>query len=53
MVRAIIRDHGDIINRYKIMARIATRGKYQVTKQTFYKDIQGVYSVVKFEIHIS
>ncbi|XP_071635405.1 uncharacterized aarF domain-containing protein kinase 5-like [Temnothorax longispinosus] len=52
MVRAIIKDHGDIINRYRIMARIATRGKYQVTKQTFYKNIKGIYSIVKFEIRI-
>lgn len=51
-VRAIIKDHGDIINRYRIMARIATRGKYQVTKQTFYKNIKGICSVVKFELRI-
>lgn len=51
-MRAIIKDHGDIINRYRIMARIATRGKYQVTKQTFYKNIKGICSVAKFEIRI-
>ncbi|XP_026826614.1 uncharacterized aarF domain-containing protein kinase 5 isoform X2 [Ooceraea biroi] len=48
-VRAIIREHGDIINRYKIMARIATRGKYQVANQSFYKNIAGLYSIVRFE----
>lgn len=52
IIRAIIKDHGDIINRYRIMARIATRGKYRTAKQSFYENIAGICSIVKFEAHI-
>ncbi|XP_020295011.1 uncharacterized aarF domain-containing protein kinase 5 isoform X1 [Pseudomyrmex gracilis] len=52
MIRAIVKDHGDIVNRYRIMARIATRGKYRVAKQSFYKTIARTCSVVHFEIRI-
>ncbi|CAL1686188.1 unnamed protein product [Lasius platythorax] len=51
-IRAIIKDHGDIINRYEIMARIATRGKYQTANQSFHKNVACICSVVKFETHI-
>ncbi|XP_012228004.2 uncharacterized aarF domain-containing protein kinase 5 isoform X1 [Linepithema humile] len=51
-VRAIIKDHGDVINRYRLMAIIATRGKYQTAKQPFYKIIAGIFYVTKFEIRI-
>ncbi|XP_025154045.1 uncharacterized aarF domain-containing protein kinase 5 isoform X2 [Harpegnathos saltator] len=51
-IRAIIRDHGDIINRYRMMARIATRGKYRVAKQSVYKTIASIYSAVKFECRL-
>ncbi|XP_032670730.1 uncharacterized aarF domain-containing protein kinase 5 isoform X2 [Odontomachus brunneus] len=51
-IRAIIREHGDIINRYRMMARIATRGRYRVGKQSVYKNIVGICSLVKFECRL-
>ncbi|XP_014483978.1 PREDICTED: uncharacterized aarF domain-containing protein kinase 5 [Dinoponera quadriceps] len=51
-IRAIITSHGDIINRYKLMARIATRGKYRAAKQSVYKNIAGICSLVKFECRL-
>ncbi|XP_050459124.1 uncharacterized aarF domain-containing protein kinase 5 [Cataglyphis hispanica] len=51
-IRAIVRDHGDVVNRYRIMARIAARGKYQTAQQSFHKNIAGICSVIKFETYI-
>ncbi|XP_029163824.1 uncharacterized aarF domain-containing protein kinase 5 [Nylanderia fulva] len=51
-IRAIIKDHGDIINRYRIMARIATCGKYQTAKRSYLKNVASIGSVIKFETHI-
>lgn len=51
-IRAIIRDHGDIIDRYKLMARIATRSRHQTATKSFYRNIAGTCSLVKFEFQI-
>ncbi|KAG7207870.1 hypothetical protein KM043_009467 [Ampulex compressa] len=48
-IRSIAKEHGDTIDRYTIMARIAVRGRYQLANQTFRGKISGIISKVKFE----
>ncbi|KAI4500060.1 hypothetical protein M0802_004930 [Mischocyttarus mexicanus] len=51
-IRAIIQNHGNIIDRYRIMAKIAVRGKYKVTNLSIKKYIKGTIYKVKFETYL-
>ncbi|XP_047345481.1 uncharacterized aarF domain-containing protein kinase 5 isoform X5 [Vespa velutina] len=51
-IRAIIQDHGSMVDRYRIMAQIAVRGKYKVTNLSVSKYIKGTMYKAKFETYL-
>ncbi|KAF7404677.1 putative aarF domain-containing protein kinase 5 isoform X1 [Vespula maculifrons] len=51
-IRAILQDHGSMVDRYRIMAQIAVRGKYKVTNLSFSKYIKGTMYKAKFETYL-
>ncbi|XP_043664612.1 uncharacterized aarF domain-containing protein kinase 5 isoform X3 [Vespula pensylvanica] len=51
-IRAIVQDHGSMVDRYRIMAQIAVRGKYKVTNLSFSKYIKGTMYKAKFETYL-
>lgn len=51
-VRAIAREHGDPVNRYRTMARLAVSGKYKKTDKRFWEKIAAKSSSVWFETRL-
>ncbi|XP_015591317.1 uncharacterized aarF domain-containing protein kinase 5 isoform X2 [Cephus cinctus] len=51
-VRAIAREHGDPIDRYRLMARMAVLGKHKLAQHTLWKRLIGKVSRVRFEIQL-
>ncbi|KAK2584251.1 hypothetical protein KPH14_006662 [Odynerus spinipes] len=51
-IRAITQDHKSTVNRYRIMAKVAVRGKYKVSNPSITKYITGTIDEAKFEIHL-
>lgn len=51
-IRSIMQDHKSTVDRYRIMAKIAVRGKYKVANLSVSKYIRGGIYKAKFEIHL-
>lgn len=48
-IRAIAREHGDVVDRYKLMARSATRGAFVAPTATFRQRLQGRWEQFYFD----
>ncbi|XP_048509949.1 uncharacterized aarF domain-containing protein kinase 5 isoform X3 [Athalia rosae] len=51
-IRAIAREHGDPINRYRALARLAVSGKHRTNNRTLWKKLAGTTSYVWFETRL-
>ncbi|XP_071552105.1 uncharacterized aarF domain-containing protein kinase 5 isoform X3 [Panulirus ornatus] len=52
-IRAIAREHGDIVDRYKLMARSATRGAFVAPNATFRQRMQGHWEQFYFDYSLT
>ncbi|XP_046736210.1 uncharacterized aarF domain-containing protein kinase 5 isoform X1 [Diprion similis] len=51
-VRAIAREHGDPVNRYRALARLAVSGKHRTTNRKLWTRISGTTSSIWFETRL-
>lgn len=51
-IRAIMQDHKSTVDRYRIMAKIAVRGKYKIANPSVGNYVRGTLYKAKFEIHL-
>ncbi|KAG8191476.1 hypothetical protein JTE90_020725 [Oedothorax gibbosus] len=51
-VRSIIKGHGDYVDRYSLMARVATRGAYNVSHYSMKGTFSGLFDMVKLDLKL-
>lgn len=48
-IRSITKEHGDVVDRYKLMARSATRGAFISPNASFLQRVQGRWEQLYFD----